>query len=424
MKFSLFALLPLLALAPLTRAATTYYVSGTGADQNDGLSRATAFRTIQKAADLTKPGDTVLIMDGTYTNSWPGGPVVELKNSGTEDAWITFKAAPDQHPVLSFTGEQGIYSKNASYIEINGLTIIGCNATTTLDYAMAHKDQEDPRCDGSGIFLDGRGQGSNLPHHYRILNNSVSECGGGGIGACEADELDIERNHVFDNSWYTRWGTSGISVCVMRDANRRIGYRTIIRGNIVYNNHTLVPCVQSHDLSDGNGIIIDSNNETHYSGRTLVANNLCVHNGGSGIHTFHSAHVDIVNNTTWHNSQKLDYGEIFANGSSDVNIVNNICVAEDGKPMNSDWNHNQKITYDHNLMFGGKPPVVKGNHTLNVDPLFVEPGPDFAKADFHLQPNSPAHRAILVDSSTPPLLLTGAPRDFSGAIDLGMYAAP
>jgi hypothetical protein len=404
-------------------AATTYYVSSNGADSNDGLTQSTPFWSIQKAADLTKPGDTVLIMDGTYSCAWQGGPVLQVKNSGTPDAWITFKAAPGQHPVLALNGEQGIFSTNASYIEINGLAITGNNPKVTLDYAVAHRTQEDPLCDGSGIFLDGRKQGKKLPHHWRILNNTVSECGGGGIGACEADDLVIENNRVFDNAWYSRWGTSGISVCVMRDFDQSAGYRIIIRGNLSYNNHTLVPCIQDGTYTDGNGIIIDSDDNTHYTGRTLVANNICAHNGGSGIHTFHSSNVDIINNTTWHNSQKVDYGEIFANGSKNVNIVDNISVADDGKPMNSDWNHNKDIVYDHNLMFGGKPPVVPGENTITSDPLFANPNAAPARADFKLKPGSPAHGVAVTPSFAPALNLSGS-GDAMPEIDLGAFPLP
>ena len=56
----------------------TYYVSGTGNDSSDGLSQATAFRTLQHAGDLTQPGDTVYAMNGTYTNSFPSGDVLDI----------------------------------------------------------------------------------------------------------------------------------------------------------------------------------------------------------------------------------------------------------------------------------------------------------------------------------------------------------
>ncbi|MHC5725365.1 MAG: right-handed parallel beta-helix repeat-containing protein, partial [Nostoc sp.] len=74
--------------------ATTYYVSGTGNDRNSGLTTSSAFRTIQRAADLTDPGDTVLIMNGVYRNSPNAGSVVNIQRSGNAKAWIKYKAYP------------------------------------------------------------------------------------------------------------------------------------------------------------------------------------------------------------------------------------------------------------------------------------------------------------------------------------------
>ena len=54
------------------RGVATYHVSPTGSDSNPG-SEARPFRTIQKAADGVKPGDTVLVDDGVYTYSRPNG---------------------------------------------------------------------------------------------------------------------------------------------------------------------------------------------------------------------------------------------------------------------------------------------------------------------------------------------------------------
>ncbi len=46
-------------------APSVYYISPTGADNNPG-SQAAPFQTIQHAADLVNPGDTVLVNDGVY----------------------------------------------------------------------------------------------------------------------------------------------------------------------------------------------------------------------------------------------------------------------------------------------------------------------------------------------------------------------
>ena len=48
----------------LNADATNYFVSNiSGNDINSGLSIGTAFKTIQKAADLTWPGDTVFVLN-------------------------------------------------------------------------------------------------------------------------------------------------------------------------------------------------------------------------------------------------------------------------------------------------------------------------------------------------------------------------
>jgi hypothetical protein len=66
----------------------TYFVSPTGQDANDGRTRATAFGTLQKAADVVEPGETVLVTKGRYHQS------MHIKKEGRADAWITFVAEP------------------------------------------------------------------------------------------------------------------------------------------------------------------------------------------------------------------------------------------------------------------------------------------------------------------------------------------
>lgn len=68
-------------------AATTYYVDGTnGSDTNNGTSLNTAFKTIQKAANVMIAGDTSYIRTGTYRET------VAPVNSGSSGLPIKFKA--------------------------------------------------------------------------------------------------------------------------------------------------------------------------------------------------------------------------------------------------------------------------------------------------------------------------------------------
>src|SRR5579859_3511318 len=64
---------------------STYFVSTSGSDGAAGTLHA-PFRTIQHAANLARPGDTVLIRGGTYPET------VTPARSGTPGAPITFAA--------------------------------------------------------------------------------------------------------------------------------------------------------------------------------------------------------------------------------------------------------------------------------------------------------------------------------------------
>jgi hypothetical protein len=59
--FTLTFLLVLLFVLPKNSNATVYYITPKGNDLNTGKSIDNALSTITKAAELLKPGDTVLV---------------------------------------------------------------------------------------------------------------------------------------------------------------------------------------------------------------------------------------------------------------------------------------------------------------------------------------------------------------------------
>jgi len=72
----------------------TYYVSNAGDDSSPGNFDA-PFRTIQHAASIVNPGDTVLVMPGTYTEEGSGAPWrtgITIDRSGISDNYITFRS--------------------------------------------------------------------------------------------------------------------------------------------------------------------------------------------------------------------------------------------------------------------------------------------------------------------------------------------
>ncbi|MFD4543802.1 sigma-70 family RNA polymerase sigma factor [Streptomyces bauhiniae] len=408
----------------------TYFVSAGGSDANPGTSAGSPFRTLQRAADLAGPGDIVAVMNGTYTEPRKGSNVLTIKRSGRPGAPITFTAYPGHHPVLNpKTAWNGISVYGASHIVIKNLEVKGNNAALSLADAERSSSKTDPTYNTNCISVEKNRESGAYSHHVDIIGNLVHDCAGGGISAIEADHVDIVGNHVHSNSWYTVYGTSGISVLTPRDTGGGASgtYKIRITGNRVHDNETKVKWEGCGCYSDGNGIIVDTTKgdpgrgRPAYAGRVLVADNISYDNGGSGIHAFKSQHVDIVHNTAYLNGRSTrierPYANIFAHDSTDVRLLDNIAYAHPGQATNS-TSGNVDVTYDYNIYFGGKTPETKGPHDIIADPRFTAPGTS-ANADFRLRKGSPA-----IGSATPfPGLSTGATGAAlkAGAPDRGAY---
>ncbi|MDZ8187875.1 MAG: right-handed parallel beta-helix repeat-containing protein [Nostoc sp. ChiSLP02] len=365
---------------------TTFYVSGSGNDRNSGLSPSSAFRTPQRAANLTKPGDTVLLMNGVYKNS-NSGAVLTITRSGSSNGWIAYKAYPGHSPKIEFDGWHGVWIKDgASYIEVKGIEIEGNNERISLGYAMSQRyNVSNARTSGNCLTIDGRSK--RHPHHIRILNNEIRDCGGGGIIGIQTDYVTVDGNDVYNNAWYSPFGGSGISFLKNWSYDGNQGYRMFITRNRVYNNKMLVPWINTGKKQDGNGIILDRLAETGYRGRTLIANNLVYRNGGGGIHAFKSNNIDIIHNTSYYNSQtpEIEYGQISMNNTSNVRVLNNILVSQSGQQiyMNSRKNSNTVFNYNlYNTLLGASG---KGPNDIVADPQFVNAG-----SNFRLRSSSPA----------------------------------
>lgn len=419
--------------------ATEYYVSGSGSDSSDGLSATTAFRTLQHAAGLVAPGDKVWVMNGSYNP-------VTLTTSGTSAAWITWQAYPGQTPeIYDNNGTDGYgIQVQASYQVIDGLTLLGPNQSLTFQQCYNEFNNNSPGyygsdgCNGAGINIDGRGneqQTVALYHHIVVRNCTIHEWGGSGIAAIWSDYITIEDNLIYDNAWYSRWGDSGVSTWEDLAFDTAPGYHMIIQRNVLYNNVQLVP------QSDGDGIIIDSLNCTQtcltgdqriYPNRTLVSNNLVFSNGGAGIVTYQSEHIDVVNNTSYENLQSpvnSGWGDVFINQCSDVNVYNNIAYPTPGGvalEVCCSGAPSTNVTLDYNLYFGGVNlnggPPASGPHDLTADPRFVNPSMDPTAANFRLPTGSPAiDSGTVIQEVTPTLDLSGITRPQADGLSRGAY---
>jgi parallel beta-helix repeat protein len=417
-------------------AQNVFYVDArSGRDSNDGLTAATAFATLNKAAAAVKPGWTVLVNDGVYTSDGSVNPLT-ISATGRADAWITFAAAPGQHPIIQIPNVQGatagIYLPGAAYVIIDGFEVIGQNQSITAQQAAVN-DGSQSVLNQNCIYVDGMGFQDfhpPVPHDIVIRNNTVHDCSAGGIEVNVGDAVTIEHNVVYNTSWWTVFGTSGIVLWHMTDvpgSTTKNGYKNFIVKNHVYANRNNLPWKDGTPpgIYDGNGIIVDDSRHSQkpggiydvqgmaYTGRTYIANNIAHDNGGRGIHIYSSDRVDVVNNTAYNNlltnSDHIIWGELDAFRCGDVNLLNNIGVNLNGKEVNVP---DDGTRYDYNIWDAAQVPA-KGDHDIVGKANLTDP----ANGNFAPASTSPALRSG-VGTMAPSDDFFGHPRP-AGAIDRG-----
>ena len=409
-------LLCLAFLVPGVAQAGTLYVSPTGNDANTGASLKQALRTPQRAADRANPGDTVLFATGKYEAA-VGQGVLVITRSGEPGKPITFAPAPGQQPTLRSRGAwQVIKIQGASYIVVRGLRLRGNTDDIKIEEARREMNNLlNPRTCGNGLMISDDRAKKAFPSHITVQDCDIRDFPGGGLGAVHADSLTFENNVVARCGFWSPYACSGISIYQPIDQDKETGYKLIIRGNVSFENNNYIPFYYSNKdnpekrtITDGNGIILDDFHNSQgfgggaskpYGGKTLVANNVVFDNGGSGIHVFHSAGVDIVYNYAANNNQNPEQrsGQIFSNSSERIRILNNILIAPAGKPVNSDYKNGEDVVYNYNLysVAGGAAPEyarpLANNRVAHPGLTLI----DWAKGERRLNaaPQSPLRKA-------------------------------
>ena len=374
--------------------AGTYYVSPKGSDNNPG-SKSQPWRTVQYAVKQVVPGDVVLVEDGTYE-----GPVI-ITRSGKPGAYITLKAVNKWRAkikVVDGRGDADGIKAAANYLTIDGFEIF------------------DP---SPGVGHHGNGVTVYKNHHVNILNNKIHDFGGSGIQLGHFDHVHVENNVVYNNAKYAPNQKSGISLYQARAVDNVSGYHVIVRNNRSYGNMNVVLNSQGR-TTDGNGILVDdfwnsTGNATNvkFPHRTLIENNLSYDNGGKGIQVFKSSHVDVFNNTAYHNNHdtqsvstwRAELSHAFAD---DTIWRNNIGFAKPGAGI---LQHNKAIligkggatVWENNITYNGKggdisvhmdgasvtEKYMRSNNVLGKNPLFA----NASRQDFKLTLDSPAINA-------------------------------
>lgn len=247
--------------------ATTWYTSPTGTATCGCTTRENPCG-LETAASGAIAGDTVILMDGVYTTH------LYVKNSGTEDAWITFQADDCATPIIEGPGngpmvdvqDTGVGSQEATYVRFVGLVARGWNI-------------------GFGNGWTGSGT-TNSNGHWQIEHCVADGNGRTGFTFFSAQDFHLKNSISAHNgsSVLHSW-SSGVTL-----------YETsggaVVEGTVSFENMD----AQKH--TDGSGFIADES-----SNDALFVNNIAFRNGGSCLRLTKSSGTKFVNNVCYHNAQ-------------------------------------------------------------------------------------------------------------------------
>jgi Right handed beta helix region len=202
MKIFRLLLLLLIAAPGLAR---TLYVAKTGNDLNLG-TLAQPWLTIQHAADVVDPGDTVVVEDGIYSDPnqfGPGSTLVNLTRGGTASNYITFTSQNKGGAVLdglNNTTAEGV-EFGANYIRFENFEVRGFSDDAFSNYRGGqfieirgnNIHNEGRYCTDTGIGRDGIYVSSN---NVIIESNLIHNIGryGPGYRGCEPKTKNYEAN--------------------------------------------------------------------------------------------------------------------------------------------------------------------------------------------------------------------------------------
>ena len=362
------------------QTAQTYYVSATGNDSNAG-TELHPFRTIQHAADLVNPGDTVIVEDGIYTGIGTGTacasstkPIVCLTRGGSSTSLVTFRARHVGGAKLdgqNNTSTAGFrFLANANYIRIEGFDVYGMGNAAG---------------GASGFELYNGGHDVIITqNHIHDIGHLCTDTSNGEVGIfVEQPRVTITQNTIHDIGRYA----AGENGC-----NPATAY------------------YQNHD----HGIYVDGDSYSGIPGASnaLIANNIFYNNArGWAIQVYPGtiAGLSILNNTFAFPNPYRDGHIILGANTSDARIMNNIFYNPRKVAINYYTGTQTNLQVTGNLVFNAAlmnttPPGTLVISNQSADPLLLNPlVPPY---DFHLTSASPA-----IDAG---VTLLEVPTDFEG----------
>ncbi len=328
----------------------TYYISKSGNDNNTG-TLASPFLTLQKAANIVNPGDSVIVKDGTYTTT--NSQIAIITRSGSSTNRIVFKSQNKWGAVLDGRNNattQGIYFQSSvGYITFENFDLKG--------------------------FQDGGIKISSSTNNCIVRGNKIHEIG----KMCSDSDSGQEGIYV--------------STCS----------NVIVEKNIIYNIGRYAPgesgCTPTtkYWMNHDHGIYVGSN----VNGLTISNNLIYDCTAGWCIHIYNetgsaNTSISIINNTFADANPNRIGHVLLMTSMTNTLIANNIFYSPltAGIQIATGFVYSNcliknNITYNGIISYGPTSGFVISNNLNNTNPLMASP----STYDFRLQAASPAINA-------------------------------
>ena len=117
--------------------AQSYYISPSGDDTQSGLSPTTPLQSLQRGLELVKPGDSLLLLPGTYPasnqlNNLHGSPNLPIVISSYSQNPLEFAIIDAQAKGSAENGNEAFVLENCSWLNIEHLIFRNCWASVIL----------------------------------------------------------------------------------------------------------------------------------------------------------------------------------------------------------------------------------------------------------------------------------------------------
>jgi hypothetical protein len=391
----------------------TYYVAQDGSDSAAG-TEAAPFKTISKAVEAAKAGDTVLVKTGIYNDH------VTFSKSGTPEALITIRAADGAQPKIVADGSKYAFDfAGQSYISLEGLDISGSQShlirlespSSTGNIIMSNV-LHDATDRGDGVRVMGAKETQIIKNKMFRVQYGVKVESSGSDGASSstlikgneiykpgvdciylaAPGITVDSNVLHDNNATYEAGEHADGVQVyMKDFNPD--------SKITFSNNIIDLKDQPGSQRQSNSLMLEN------AGKITIFNNVINGRGESnGINLKSCPDSKVFNNT------------VVDTANSTIYIHKGSTVASDNAKVYNNIASSIKVTSD-----GSESGQESGNNLVGTDPQFT----DKAAGDFTLKSGSPAIDKGYENSDKklpyPATCLGGGERIVNDKIDIGAY---